>query len=72
MDTSVNNSDITGAGWPCWLATMKARSSAVKAGSLWDDAALTRLPKNAARPVTTGWRAGCVCLAGWLLAGLNR
>ena len=34
--TSANNSDIAGAGWPCWLATMNARSSAVKVCSLFD------------------------------------
>jgi len=60
VDTSVNNSDITGAGWPCWLATMDTRGSAVKVCSLFDDAALTRLPEYADRPVSTSWLAGLV------------
>ena len=60
MITLVKVSGIAGTGWPCWLATMDTRGDAVKVCSLWDDAALTRLPEYADRPVPTCWLAGLV------------
>ena len=53
MITSVNNSDIAGAGWPCWLATMDTGGDAVNVCSLFDAIPLILAPENAVRPVVT-------------------
>jgi len=72
VNTLANNSDINGAGWPCWLATMVTGGDAVNVCSLGDAIPLILASEYATRPVVTCWLAGPVWLPGWLLSSLNR
>ena len=53
MITLVKVLDIAGAGWPCWLATMDTRGSAVNAGRVGDAIPLILASEYAIRPVPT-------------------